>query len=119
VHDLDSQDQPEHHELAGEVEGKADLSTLDDAGLGTEAKREVLRDWRQARRLRRDRSAIEIGRQLVVLGLLIVAALGATAVVLVGLVRESEGLVRVGLLALCALFGGALYRARTQRSGPR
>lgn len=100
MHDLDPQDQSEQ---------LADLAALDDAGLVTEAKREVLRDRRQARQLTRR-------RQLVTLGLLIIAALGATTVVLVGLVRESEGLVRIGLLALCVLFGGALFRAHSRWS---
>lgn len=107
MQNLDPQDQPEQ---------LADLATLDDAGLATEAKRETLRDQRQARRLASDYSTIDRGRQLVILGLLIVAALGAIAAVLVGLVRNSEGLVRVGLLALCALFGGALYRPRSRWS---
>lgn len=113
MHDLDPKDQWEQRELAGEEE--ADLSALDDAGLVTEAKREALRDRRQARRLTRDRATIDKGRELVVLGLLLAAALGAIAVVLVGLLRDSEGFVRAGLLALCVLLGGTLYRARSRR----
>jgi Flp pilus assembly protein TadB len=103
-------------------EQEADLSKLDDAGLETEAKRETMRDTRETRQIRRGQAEqkktkgkVDIGEQVTLLGLLVLAGLAAVAVVIVGLVDHNADIVRAGLVALCAICGVALYRLQSKR----
>lgn len=98
-------------------EGEADLSALGDEELLREAKREIVRRRRSNRKAARvaenqkkAKRSVDIALQVVLMGLLVFAALVATVVVIVGLSREREGLVRIGIAALCAVSGLSLYR---------
>lgn len=112
MHDLDPQDQPQRDlsDGAAPTEEEADLSALDAEALATEATREVLRDQRQARQMRQGHLAVEVRERTVALGVLVVAVMIAGAVIATGLLRESEGLVRAGLLGFCVICGSGLYR---------
>lgn len=109
MYDLDPQSLPDP---SGHEE-HADLSALDDVDLGTEARREDLRDRRQAREIKRTRAALDVRRQLVSIAILVAAAVSAVAATAVGFVRESDELVRTGLLALAGIYGGSLIRRRS------
>jgi hypothetical protein len=100
-----------------DLEDETDLSTLDDQALATEAKREALRDQRQERHVRAEQAmqrrrerALEIGKQVALVGLLIFAAAGSMAVTISGLVDQNTDIVKAGLLALCAISGGTIYQ---------
>lgn len=123
MHDLeDPQDQPQCDFARGSGrlasrEEEADLSTLDDGALSTEAKREALRDQRLERRLRADqaiqlrrKAAFEIGKQTTLLGVLLLAAGGSMAVTICGLATQDADNVKTGLLGLCGIAGGTLYQ---------
>lgn len=97
----------------------ADLSELDDAGIETEARREVLRDQRQARRQKKATGKLDNWQQAVLLGLLVFAAVVAMAVAVVGLTQENADVIRAGLLALCAVCGGAFYRLSSMKKRPK
>jgi hypothetical protein len=117
VHDLEPQDQPRVDRGSGRLarrEEEADLSTLDEDALATEARREALRDQRQRRQMlaaeavqRRREGAVEIG-------LLVFVALGSMVVTIIGLVSDNAEVVQAGLLALCAVSGATLYQLRHQ-----
>jgi hypothetical protein len=109
VYDLDPQSPPD----PSGYEEHADLSGLDDVGLDAEARREKLRDRRQARKIERAGAALDGRRQLVSIVILALAALGAMSAVVVGLARESDELVRAGLLALAGIYGASLVKERS------
>lgn len=130
MHDLDPQDQPQQcgkppvepglaksrkpadrgpGRFASQEE-EADLSALDDEALATEAKREALRDQRQERQMRRTEGMLEIGKHVALVALLIFAAVGSMAVAISGLVDHNADIAKAGLLALCAISGGAIYQ---------
>jgi hypothetical protein len=121
VHDLDPQDQPQYS-LADTRrptarEHEADLSALDDEALVTEARREALRDQRQERSARaeatrqlRMEGRLEGAIQLALVVMLFLAIAVSIAITISGLLERNEAVVRAGLLALCAMCGGTLYR---------
>jgi 1,4-dihydroxy-2-naphthoate octaprenyltransferase len=97
-------------------EKEADISSLGDEGIDREAKREAVRWRREERRAAQSaikqqetKRSVENGERLVLLALLVFAALLAGAVIVVGLLGNSD-LVRLGIGALCAVCGGIFYR---------
>jgi hypothetical protein len=83
---------------------------LDERSLRLEECREAIRAAREARIRRRAREAVAIWRGIALLVVLGIATLSAVAVTLVGLLGEGSEITKAGLLALCAIWGGALAR---------
>jgi uncharacterized integral membrane protein len=97
-------------------EAEADLSILDDeSSLRLEAERESLRDAREARSQRRTRARLSNWRQGILLAVLVLAMLTSATVSLVGaLPGGGQEATRAGLIALCAICGGALARLQAE-----
>lgn len=121
MHDLDPDDGQQHKRrqpasgLPDEI--AADLSALDIGELEIEAKREALRDQRQAREMsairaerRRAREQLEERLRIGLFHLLIGAAICSIVVVACGLLQRQTDVVKAGLLALCVICGGSLYQ---------
>lgn len=98
-------------------EAMADLSIMDLDELEIEAKREPLRDQRQARitsAIRADRrharEKVEERHRIGLFRLLVGAAIFSMVVVACGLLQSQADVVEAGLLALCVICGGSLYQ---------
>jgi hypothetical protein len=96
-----------------------DLSRLKDAEIELEARREDLRDQRQARRQKAEDGRFDNTQQAVLLGLLIFGAVGAMVAVVIGSIHKDGDVARAGLLALCTISGGVVYRLHTITSSGR
>jgi hypothetical protein len=99
------------------VEGEADLSVLGDEEILLEARREIVRRRRDNRVAAKAAEAqkkakrwVDIAVQIALVGLLVLVFVAAAVVVVVGLSEEKEGLVRIGVAALCAVGGPGFYR---------
>lgn len=132
MHDLNSQEQPRHRGIrasletapragrlrtkwrflwpppAIEVEESIELSALDERELASEESREMLRDRRQARAVRKANAEMDLRFRHFSLLVLALGALGATAVLAFGLWHEREGFVGTGLVAFAAISGTTL-----------
>jgi hypothetical protein len=107
---------------SGAREIATDLSSLTGNDLLEEVLREDLRDRRQERLLRatsarrlRARQTLELRLEIALVALLLLfAGLASMITAIAGLAGGSEN-VRSGLVALCAVSGGILYRLRRAR----
>jgi hypothetical protein len=98
----------------------ADLSTLDDEGIVTEGKREVVRRTRienmvtkEAAEQDRSNRSVDRRERTILLGLLIFVVLLIAAVVVVRLSEKNDELARPELVALAGAFWSVLYRLRS------
>jgi hypothetical protein len=101
--------QPEDQRYGGAPEEGADLSRLGEGELEVEEKRDELRRSRQGAAERKQRSRIENGIQIALVAVLLIAAIGSLATLVVGLAGGDAKLAGGGLFALCGIVGGSVY----------